>query len=132
MKSYVLVLSSTLFLLFLSKINAQEVVSSSGKTYTNDMGSISWTLGESVIASHIQTDQILTQGFHQSKLTITGTNNLQSLDLDLSIFPNPSSTWFQIELKEWPFNEQLSFDISNLIGKQLHQGKNQFSFHKYQ
>ena len=48
----------------------QEVISSAGAAFENSTGSISFTMGECITSTLSTTSYILTQGFHQTKLTI--------------------------------------------------------------
>ena len=50
-------------------VNAQEIISTSGDYFENTTGSISWTIGESMIETYTNGSEILTQGFQQSRLT---------------------------------------------------------------
>jgi len=54
-----------LSLTFSLQIHSQQVVSSAGGFYQNDIISVSWTLGETVIETFEGSDLILTQGFQQ-------------------------------------------------------------------
>jgi hypothetical protein len=72
-------------------INAQEVVSSAGDSYTAGGYEVSWTLGEPVIETVKSTDNniTLTQGFHQTDITVVAIDDLALQGLDLSVYPNP-------------------------------------------
>ena len=54
-----------LLLSLLASLSAQEVISSAGEHEENAFGSISWTIGEPIIATIPGADAQLTQGFHQ-------------------------------------------------------------------
>jgi len=69
---------------------AQEVVATAGCTYSNTVGSISFTIGESVAQTVSQGDITLTQGFHQSNITVSIINELKDLDFSITVFPNPT------------------------------------------
>jgi len=65
-----------------------DVISSSGSDFTNANMQMSWTMGESIITTITDGNNILTQGFHQSHLS-----SVSILDLNPTIvfeaFPNP-------------------------------------------
>lgn len=85
-------------------INAQnqEVVSSAGDHYDNGTVQISWTLGEIVTETASDGNNIITQGFHQSNLTITKIDEdyLNNINASVNIFPNPTSDLATIELTD--------------------------------
>ena len=72
---------------------AQEIQSSllstSGDYYTNESYSISWSIGEIAIETFTQTNNILTQGFQQTKLTTTGIKDNTVAESQISLYPNP-------------------------------------------
>jgi hypothetical protein len=79
----------TLALIFISNLNAQEVISSAGDTKSAGGYEVSWTLGESVIETLKGTNNTLTQGFHQTNLNVTALDDLILPGLELSVYPNP-------------------------------------------
>jgi len=74
---------------FGTAIQAQEVVATSGDYFENSSGSISWTIGEPKIETFESANNILTQGFHQTKLTIISIDEEEMLG-DISVYPNPA------------------------------------------
>jgi len=84
MKNYLLAI---LVLTASVSVKAQqlEVIATSGDFYENSSGSLSWTLGEVFIETLSETNFILTQGFQQSKLTLTAINDLQTSGIELSV-----------------------------------------------
>ena len=104
--------------------NAQEVVSSAGETQTVSGYEVSWTLGEAVIETHTAGSNILTQGFHQTKLTITALEELSVSELEVKVYPNPTSEFVIVHFKGNDITSQyLLYDLSgkllqqNLIAK---------------
>lgn len=94
-----------------------EVIASAGEHFDNGTTQLSWTLGEVVIDTYDNGTNILTQGFHQTELTITSVEETLS-DVRLNMYPNPTSEFLNIELgnNEKDINLQL-FDMS---GKLIH------------
>jgi len=87
MKTIVLTFLSLTALICIT--NAQEVISSAGNTYSAGGYEVSWTLGEPVIETIKGTNNTLTQGFHQTNLTVTALDELNLPGLNLSVYPNP-------------------------------------------
>jgi len=67
-----------------------QVISSSGKYFENSSGSISFTLGEPVIMTLSQGDNILTQGFHQAEITVINESIYPALQFEIAVYPNPA------------------------------------------
>lgn len=94
---------------------AQEVVSTAGESKTNSGHEVSWTIGEPVINTLSTGNVILTQGFHQTKLTITAINEIADLKNQISVFPNPTHQFAVITFYEIP--EKNTYKIYDLSGK---------------
>ncbi len=88
MKRSILVLT---FFCCLSSLFAQKisptVLSSAGDVMKANNFSIEWTLGELATETLRANNLIITQGFHQTNLTIVSTNNPEISGLN--IYPNP-------------------------------------------
>ena len=67
----------------------QEVISFSGGVFENEYGSISFTMGECITSTYTAGNYILTQGFHQTKLTIVDIPLNKVSEYEISAFPNP-------------------------------------------
>ena len=85
--------------LFGIAIQAQEVVTTAGSYGETSSGSLSWTVGEPVIETITDGTNTLTQGFQQSKLTVTAINDLKVPGIELSVYPNPTNNFLSIEVK---------------------------------
>jgi hypothetical protein len=111
-----------LILLFLSHyICAQEVVSSSGSSFKNSTHQLNWTLGEPVIETFVSGQSVLTQGFQQSKLTITAIGQISENEFKLKIYPNPVSAELTVEI--FDFEGIINFSLFDINGKLLSQKK---------
>lgn len=97
-----------------------QVIASAGEHFDNGSVQLSWTLGEVVIDTYDNGTNILTQGFHQTELTVTAIDETIA-NVRLNMYPNPTSELLNIELgnNESDINLQL-FDMS---GKLVHQVK---------
>jgi len=96
MKHYLLIL---LFGLCATSLHAQEVVTTAGSYGETTSGSLSCTVGEPVIETITDGTNTLTQGFHQSKLTVTAIKGLKVSGIELSVYPNPTNSFLSIEVK---------------------------------
>lgn len=74
-----------------------EVIASAGEHYDNGTTQLSWTLGEVVIDTYDNRTNVLTQGFHQTQLTVTSIEETLS-NVRLNMYPNPTSELLNIEL----------------------------------
>ena len=85
--------------IFAGSSMAQQVVSSAGNHHENSSGSLSWTVGEIAVETLSNSELILTQGFHQTKLSVTGLDIIEGDVPDISAFPNPAQDHININLK---------------------------------
>jgi len=98
--------------------NAQHVISSSGSTLKNSTGSLSFTVGELVIDTKNAGATTITQGFHQTKLTITAMNNLRKQNFSISAFPNPTNDFVNLKIEKGEIRD-VEFTLFDLQGKVL-------------
>ena len=92
-----------ILILFLagSMVSAQQVVSSNGDSQSTAGVEVSWTVGEAVIETFIGGSNTLTQGFHQTKLTITAVSELLIPGLEIKAFPNPTQDFITVHFNEY-------------------------------
>ncbi len=92
-----------------------QVIASAGEHFSNGSVQLSWTLGEVMIDTYDNGNNILTQGFHQTELTVTSIEETLS-DIRLNLYPNPTSEFLNIELgnNEKDINLQL-YDMSGRL-----------------
>ena len=105
----IFLLTATILAFFITNAQEQEVISSSGDHFDNGSVQISWTLGEIVTETATDGNIIVTQGFHQTNLTVTQIEEeyLNSANASVNIFPNPTSDLATIKLTD--------VDISNFV-----------------
>ena len=80
---------------------------------------LSWTLGEPVIATHQTASGYLTQGFQQPDLQISTGFIDQTFDFDLSIFPNPAEA---LLLMQTDYRQEVSHRLVDIQGKLISKG----------
>lgn len=109
-----------LMLFFSNWIAAQSLdpvlVSTAGGYFDGGTASLSWSLGESVIATEDAGSQQLTQGFHQTNLEITAVSDLEST-YPLAVYPNPNSGALIVDLKAVP--QDCRIEIYDPLGRLL-------------
>jgi hypothetical protein len=94
-----------------------EVIASAGEHFDNGTTQLSWTLGEVMIDTYDNGSNILTQGFHQTNLTVTTIDEAVS-DIRLNLYPNPTSEFLNIELGN---NEKdINLQMYDMSGKLMH------------
>ena len=105
----------TLLLVINLAINAQEVISVQGASYSNSNGSIDFTIGEVVTATLINTNNILTQGFHQTNLTVLAVDDFD-INFQARVFPNPTQDLLQLDILNF---SGLNYKVYDIQGRQL-------------
>jgi hypothetical protein len=117
MKKVVFVLL-TICLFSISKIIAQQIFASSGDFFKDTHGSISFTIGEPINETFSKFENILTQGYQQSKLPGLAINELTESLFKVSIFPNPCKDFIIINvdnIKDYDIQLELYGIIGNLL-----------------
>ena len=86
------------FILFFSvNVYSQTIISSAGKTSTSNNFIISWTLGETLVATLQNENTNLTQGFHQPLMVDLFPTSLEDdMVLDMVAYPNPTYDKFYL------------------------------------
>jgi hypothetical protein len=104
-----------LFFLFLlyNLTNAQEVISTQGDSFSNSTLGIDYTIGEVAILTLTNSSNILTQGFHQTNLTVLGIDDYDA-SFQVHIFPNPANRVLNLELLNF---EGLNYEIYDMLGR---------------
>ena len=108
---------ASLFLFSVVAIEAQEVISTQGDSYTNGGNTIDFTIGEPIIETVSDGTNDLTQGFHQTLLTVVSVEDL-AVDFVVNIFPNPTAEFVNLKIEK--FNG-MTIRLFDLTGKELQQ-----------
>lgn len=96
--------------------HAQELISSSGDYSESGDASISWSIGEPLVETYETGDNILTQGFHQTKLTITGIFEYPDSEIEVDVYPNPVSNYIFLDCKKY---RDISYSLLDLNGRHI-------------
>jgi hypothetical protein len=107
-----------IFSLSCGSLKAQQVISSAGTSATGTGVQLSWTIGEPVVETFTGTSAVLTQGFHQSRLTVTSVDPTLFPEMDLSIYPNPVSTSLKLQISGDRL-QNLNYMLFNMEGKAI-------------
>ena len=94
----------------------RHVVSSGGKEFSNSSGRIAYTIGEPITETFSSGNATATQGFHQGTINITSIRE-QIPELEISIFPNPTTDRLNVKL-----NETGLWELHSLDGKLVSTG----------
>lgn len=100
-------------------LKGQEIISSASGSSSNQLN---WTIGESFITTIVDTNFIITQGFHQSYflLSLIEDNNLRQLSA--SIYPNPITKYLNINFTNVDIlNKQIKLRITDNLGRIVHE-----------
>ena len=94
-----------------------QVVGSSGKTYSLNGWQWSFTVGEAVTATLQGSTRTLTQGFHQPEIAAyVGTADLDLAAWQLRVFPNPTADLLTVRYRD-ESGRQLIATIYDLLGR---------------
>lgn len=111
-----------LILLCISTLTrGQEAVVSGGNYHSNNSGSVSWGLGEAVIQTFATMDNIITQGFQQTKLTITSVEEIPGLDFAITAYPNPAHDFVNLKVDTDDLKDLL-YEMFDQNGRMLKRG----------
>lgn len=97
-------------------VSAQEVIATQGSSSSNSDCILDYTIGEVVIAFGQNSDNHVTQGFHQPKLSVTIIEEFTN-DLNINIFPNPVSEFINIHIDN--YSQGCTIHLYDLLGKEL-------------
>lgn len=113
-----------LLILLLAPISvmSQQVVSSTGAHAVGTTAQLSWTLGETMIETLTSSNAILTQGFHQSRLTVTAVDPLEFPALKISVYPNPVMDKLLIETGG-NVKDKFLYSLTDTDGRLLKKGE---------
>lgn len=118
MKQMVLCFLIPFLLLMHGACLSQQVISTTGTHAAGANVQLSWTIGEPVIETFTGTSVILTQGFHQSRLTVTTVDPVVYPGVTLLVYPNPVSSFLKLEIKGEGLKD-LSFCLYDINGRLL-------------
>jgi hypothetical protein len=115
----------TFFIIFLVIIIhsqfAQELISSSGESIKNSDVQVDYSIGEIMIDTYSGDEIIITQGLHQPVITITDITDNKIKNMDIKLYPNPTSSILNIELND--IQKEKYYSLTDINGKLLFKDK---------
>lgn len=115
-----------LFLIFVLLSSAQQaflapvVFASAGNTSISANGTkLSFTVGETAIATLATADVVLGEGFHSGSLLATKVDETELADWGIHVFPNPASQTIFVEFATPKTGGTLHATLWDLQGRQL-------------
>ncbi|MCF6295828.1 MAG: T9SS type A sorting domain-containing protein [Flavobacteriaceae bacterium] len=116
---------STIFLLVLglNGLHAQEVLSASGGELSGSGGTVIYSVGQIVYTTNTGTNGSVAQGVHQPfEISITLGVEIKNISLDLSVYPNPTTSYLNLKVKNNEFSF-LAYQLFDMQGKLLEKSK---------
>jgi hypothetical protein len=92
------------------------LVCSAGDIFTNKSYQLDWSIGELLTETFTVSENMLTQGFHQSSYIITALENSDP-GVNLSVYPNPTADLINIKLSG--FENGLNCTVTDFSGRVL-------------
>jgi hypothetical protein len=118
MRLNIFILIPALTLVFCLSAKSQQVLSTTGSHVQNNQGMLSWTLGEPFITTLTSDENMLTQGFHQGKLTVTAIMEKNILPFSITAYPNPAIEILHLKI-EPETSARLQYLLYSLHGQLL-------------
>ena len=104
---------------FSQTTNTPDVIISGGGEFINGHAQVLWTIGDFQTKTQEKEYLLLTQGFLQSDLTVTGTINFQEVsEIEIKVFPNPVTDILNIQLKSSD-NQPVFWELYNQSGQKV-------------
>lgn len=93
-----------------------EVIASVGDHFSGTDAQLSWTIGETVTEIFAADSSQLTQGFHQTNLTVVAVNDPVA-GFQVRVYPNPTAGWVDMEAQA--STPAFSLEVSDAQGRAL-------------
>ena len=115
------IFSLVLLLLGLGGLHAQESILPAGGEAIGTGGTSSFSVGQIVYTTNIGTNGSITQGVQQQYIIFITTGvNETSIDLEVSVYPNPTTDYLTLKVEN---PEGLSFQLFDLQGVMVEYNK---------
>jgi hypothetical protein len=119
MKKLYLILLLLVPLFTMGQQTDRQVIGSAGSYGENTNGSLSWSIGETMVETFANSSNTLTQGFHQGSLSVPTLINDPGFEVDVSVYPNPVQNHLTINADV----QGAEYRIVNMQGKVVKNGK---------
>ena len=123
MKRFINLIFSVISLIAVNAQNpslSREVIAAGGDFFVSPVGSLSWTLGETVIETFESNaiNIILTQGFQQPDELPVGIRQLSSGNVFVNLYPNPSVHFVRLDIKH-DSNSKIRVELVDILGRTI-------------
>lgn len=109
--------------LLASKAQAQQSANTSAGNATGTGGTVSYSIGQIDYTSRISIGGSISQGVQQSyEIFILGTENFQSINLTMVVYPNPTTSMVNLKIEDYAI-ESLTFTLFDIEGRQIQSKK---------
>lgn len=96
-----------------------QVLSTTGKTGTQNGLTFTYTVGEPIITTLAGNSRKLTQGFHQPELcAVVSTHNFDLASWNIEVFPNPTAEYLTVRFSD-DKGSTLRAHVYNLLGQAM-------------
>lgn len=97
---------------------APQVIAPSGGSGQSASADLSWTIGETMVATEFNSTNALTQGFQQPTLLVTLMREVSDAQMNLNVYPNPAFDQINIVYHAETF-ESVNYQMFDKTGKLL-------------
>lgn len=112
---------SILSIICLQVLYSQETVGSAGKDLSNSQTKLNFTIGEPIINTLSNDKETVLIGYQQPIIKVEPISIKEGQDWNISIFPNPSTNYINIEWKNETITE-MYYSLLDINGKIVLQG----------
>ena len=94
-----------------------DIITTSGLSYSNNKNVVSWTIGETFIATYNNNNNIVTQGFQQVYFSFTEIPENKEAKFTLNVYPNPATDFVNIDIQSEDLNGTYNLVINDVNGQ---------------
>lgn len=110
-----------------SKVFSQEAIATSGTTFSNSQGEVSYTVGQIVFTTNLASEGSIAQGVHQTYDSETLSNSEPTIDnFDVLIYPNPTQNNINIKFNSAVQNN-LNYELFDIQGRIIRSQRVEFN-----
>ncbi len=108
----------------LTGLQAQESINTTGGNATGSGGSVSYSVGQIVYQTYTGANGSVAEGVQQPYeiSVITGINEAKGINLSVTAYPNPTTDFLTLEVKDFEFSG-LHFQLYDMHGRLLQSQK---------
>lgn len=111
------------FGVFISKMQAQQSVNTSGGNAIGTGGTVNYSVGQIDYTSTSGTGGTVSQGTQQAYEIFTlGTDNFSNIKLTMMVYPNPTTSMVNLKIEDYA-SENLKYSLFDIQGRQIESKK---------